>query len=109
MLRTVLTPILAVLAICALCLPSAAQTGDTGFGALARLIPAESGLTATTDGVAVTLALSQPVPFRVFTLTDPARVVIDFREVDFGTWAGETDLPPAITAIEAGLARGLGW
>ena len=109
MLRTVLTPILAVLAICALCLPSAAQTGDTGFGALARLIPAESGLTATTDGVAVTLALSQPVPFRVFTLTDPARVVIDFREVDFGAWAGETDLPPAITALEAGLARGLGW
>ena len=31
----------------------------------------------------LTLRLSQGVPFRVFTLDDPARLVVDFREVDF--------------------------
>ncbi|MDW3221686.1 MAG: N-acetylmuramoyl-L-alanine amidase [Paracoccaceae bacterium] len=33
----------------------------------------------------VTLHLSQGVPFRVFTLADPPRLVIDFRDVD---WSG---------------------
>ena len=34
-------------------------------------------------GTTLTLSLSQGVPFRVFVLDDPARVVADFREVDF--------------------------
>lgn len=33
--------------------------------------------------VEITLALSQAVPYRVFTLANPARLVIDFREVRF--------------------------
>ena len=31
----------------------------------------------------VTLSLSQGVPFRIFTLADPMRMVVDFAEVDF--------------------------
>lgn len=34
-------------------------------------------------GTRLTLALSQGVPFRVFVLDNPARLVADFREVDF--------------------------
>jgi N-acetylmuramoyl-L-alanine amidase len=33
----------------------------------------------------VTLKLSQPVPYRIFALTEPNRIVFDFKEVD---WAG---------------------
>ncbi|THD74795.1 N-acetylmuramoyl-L-alanine amidase [Thalassobius vesicularis] len=34
-------------------------------------------------GLSVELALSQGVPFRVFTLDEPRRLVLDFREVDW--------------------------
>ena len=38
----------------------------------------------------MTLALSQGVPWRVFTLDDPARLVLDFREVEWqGAGAGD--------------------
>ncbi len=36
------------------------------------------------QGVEIRLGLSQGVPWRVFTLKDPARLVLDFREVDWG-------------------------
>lgn len=67
-----------VLALCACAAPLAAQ--------------APSGLAlylggAIEDrrfgGTEVTLDLSQGVPWRVFTLDDPMRLVIDFREVDW--------------------------
>nr|WP_314733108.1 N-acetylmuramoyl-L-alanine amidase [Pseudoruegeria sp. SHC-113] len=62
--------------------PLAAQAQD--FSALARLESARSGLTdAGKGGIELRLLLSQPVPYRVFTLDDPRRVVLDFREVDF--------------------------
>lgn len=46
------------------------------------------------------LALSQGVPFRVFMLDDPARLVIDFREAD---WSGLTpaDLLPEQGRVQA--------
>lgn len=54
------------------------------LSALARVDPVASrvvdGWFGRTD---ITLQLSQGVPFRVFTLDDPARLVVDFREVDF--------------------------
>jgi N-acetylmuramoyl-L-alanine amidase len=70
-----------------------------GFGALARVIAGESRVAAADGGISVTLGLSQPVPFRVFTLADPWRVVVDFREV---LWDG---LPPGFGGDVAGLAR----
>jgi N-acetylmuramoyl-L-alanine amidase len=54
------------------------------LSALARVDPEAStvadGWFGRTD---ITLRLSQGVPFRVFTLDAPARLVVDFREVDF--------------------------
>ena len=52
-------------------------------------------------GTAITLSLSQGVPFRVFVLDAPARLVVDFREVDF---AGVT---AAALLGEAGRISGL--
>lgn len=55
------------------------------FSALARLDVAQSQVRDRGDGLSVILYLSQPVPFRVFTLDDPRRLILDFREVD---WRG---------------------
>ena len=58
------------------------------FSALARI---DSARSVIGDGdqamVNVDLSLSQGVPFRVFTLAEPDRLVLDFREVD---WADLT-------------------
>ena len=55
------------------------------FSGLARLDVAQSQVRDTRRGLEVALYLSQPVPFRVFTLEAPRRLVVDFREVD---WRG---------------------
>ncbi|KIN72208.1 N-acetylmuramoyl-L-alanine amidase [Sulfitobacter guttiformis KCTC 32187] len=60
------------------------QVSAQELTALARVDPAASkvldGWWGRTD---ITLALSQGVPYRVFILDAPARLVVDFREVDF--------------------------
>jgi N-acetylmuramoyl-L-alanine amidase len=91
--------------VCLFILPGGAQ----GFGALARLLPEESRVEASGSCVTVTLGLSQTVPFRVFVLADPSRVVVDFREVAFGDWAQGRALPDGIAALDAGPAREAGW
>lgn len=62
----------------------ATHVASQDLTALARVEPAQStikdGWFGRTD---ITLQLSQGVPFRVFTLDAPARLVVDFREVDF--------------------------
>jgi len=68
--------------ICALCLNSPVAAQD--LTALARVTPEGSVISDGWWGRSdITLQLSQGVPFRVFTLDDPARLVVDFREVDF--------------------------
>ncbi|MGB5865445.1 MAG: N-acetylmuramoyl-L-alanine amidase [Sulfitobacter sp.] len=59
--------------------------------ALARVDVAQSGIEDGWFGQTdLTLQLSQGVPFRVFTLDNPPRLVVDFREVDFsGVSAGD--------------------
>lgn len=55
------------------------------------------------------LAISQPVPYRVYFLDDPPRMVVDFRQIDFsGTEA--RDLPGAdlVPALRWGRFR-QGW
>jgi len=68
--------------ICALMVAS--HVNAQGLSALARVDAQASGIEdgwwGRTD---LTLALSQGVPYRVFTLDGPARLVVDFREVDF--------------------------
>jgi N-acetylmuramoyl-L-alanine amidase len=81
-----ITRIAKALALAALALgaaPAMAQTPE--FGALARVNMDRSRLDDTRDGLRLRLGLSQGVPYRVFTLADPARLVLDFREVD---WRG---------------------
>lgn len=83
-------------------LPVAAQGGS----ALARFSVEGSSLVAQgrdrgrARPLLLTLQLSQPVPYRVFLLDGPARLVVDFREVDFsGAETGAlkgADLVPAI-------------
>jgi N-acetylmuramoyl-L-alanine amidase len=70
---------------CALVLGLAGLAGAQAVSGLARLDVAESAVRDTRDGLEVDLALSQVVPWRVFLLDDPRRLVLDFREVD---WRG---------------------
>ncbi|WP_164658570.1 N-acetylmuramoyl-L-alanine amidase [Tropicibacter sp. Alg240-R139] len=58
------------------------------FSGLARIDPDQSSVSDEgRKGVAVTLELSQGVPYRLFTLSEPPRLVMDFKEVD---WTGLT-------------------
>ena len=77
------------------------------LSALARLRAEDSRIAAEGAGLAIDLAISQPVPWRVRLLDQPPRLVLDVREVD---WAGiETlALPPAVVAVRAGVFRA-GW
>ncbi len=65
----------------ALCCGVGAMAAD--LSALARLDAEASGITDQGDGIALDLAISQPVPFRVMHLDNPQRLVVDFREVGF--------------------------
>ena len=95
----------------ALCLVFVAGAGTAQeFSGLARLDAGASGLRDTRNGgISVTLALSQGVPYRVFTLEAPRRLVLDFREVD---WRGVTpatlDRSVAVETLRMGRFRP-GW
>ncbi|MCZ0813962.1 MAG: N-acetylmuramoyl-L-alanine amidase [Pseudomonadota bacterium] len=78
MIRIVLAGFLGLWAVLA-----AAQERD--FSGLARLDAQASGIEASGDGVVIALGLSQGVPYRIFTLDAPERLVLDFKEVD---WSG---------------------
>ncbi|WP_430449009.1 N-acetylmuramoyl-L-alanine amidase [Rhodophyticola sp.] len=80
------------------------------FRALARVLPADSSLSDVAGGGArMGLALSQAVPFRVFTLDDPARVVVDFREVAWEGLSVDFDAADAVAGVETGGALEPGW
>jgi len=78
--------------------------------ALARLDGGASAITSRMSGdVDIQLGLTQGVPFRVFTLGDPARLVLDFREVRFdGVDREELVQTDRITETRFGLFRP-GW
>jgi N-acetylmuramoyl-L-alanine amidase len=83
--------------------------GAQDFSGLARVLPEQSGVEDRRGGLSVDLALSQGVPYRVFTLTDPARFVMDFREVDWqGVDAGEMDRSERAVGLRMGGFRP-GW
>ncbi|OAN78032.1 hypothetical protein A8B78_13555 [Jannaschia sp. EhC01] len=97
----------AVLLIALLCLgaPAMAQT----LGASARALPEGSALEGNRRGTELTLALSQAVPFRVFTLVDPMRVVLDFRTVDFSALPEDFDEARHVESVAMGGASTPGW
>ena len=75
--------LLKILTLWLICATGAAAQDLT---ALARVDPARSEISDGWFGkTSMTLGLSQGVPFRVFLLDAPARLVVDFREAD---WAG---------------------
>lgn len=72
-----------------------------GMDNVARVDAETSTITKDRRGnTVVQLDLSHGVPFRVFTLTNPARLVVDFRDTD---WTGVTpaDLLETATGIDA--------
>jgi len=80
-----------------------------GLTALARVDALASGVRDAGRGVEVTLALSQPVPFRVFTLDAPRRLVVDFSQVDWDGLSLEAfDSSNAVTEVAVGGFRP-GW
>lgn len=89
-------------------LPLRGQAQD--LQALARLMAESSFISARASGdVDVQLRLTQAVPYRIFTLDDPARIVLDFQEVNFDalrrTEIINTDL---VTGLRFGVFRP-GW
>ncbi|MDF0600056.1 N-acetylmuramoyl-L-alanine amidase [Psychromarinibacter sp. C21-152] len=76
---------------------------------LARLDSARSALRDDGRGLELVLGLSQPVPYRVFTLDDPRRLVLDFSVVDWsGLDADAIDTTEAARVVSAGVFRP-GW
>ena len=75
---------------------------------LAKFQPGQSEIVDAGSGVQIDLGITQAVPWRVRVLNDPARLVVDFREVD---WTGLTEMPlvsNAVVALRAGVFRP-GW
>ena len=95
--------------LCAALLLAGAPVAAQDLSALARLDAAQSGVVDEGRGVALTLYLSQAVPYRVFTLTAPERLVMDFREVDWrGADAVAMDRADGVLALRFGPLRP-GW
>lgn len=80
------------------------------FSGLARIDLGESQISDQGNRRAnIDLALSQGVPWRVFTLDDPRRLVIDFREVDWSGISGNDLLQgDNISEVRVGVFRP-GW
>ncbi len=78
--------------------------------ALARLDARNSTISERASGdVDIRLALTQGVPFRVFTLDSPTRLVMDFREVEFGRVGADALIKTTqITDMRVGLFQP-GW
>ncbi|MEZ5676668.1 N-acetylmuramoyl-L-alanine amidase [Thalassovita litoralis] len=78
--------ILRVILVLVALLPVTARAQD--FSGLARVEVGNSQISdAWGGGLRLELALTQGVPFRVYTLDEPRRLVLDFREID---WTGVT-------------------
>ncbi|WP_419738166.1 N-acetylmuramoyl-L-alanine amidase [Ruegeria sp.] len=80
------------------------------FTALARVQPDQSRIIDSgRTAVQVDLGVSQGVPYRIFTLRDPYRMVLDFQEVDWtGLNAGEFPQTDRISGVQFG-AYVPGW
>ncbi len=86
------------------------MAGAQEFTALARLAGAGVRLEDRGGGLDLILEISQPVPWRVFTLEEPRRLILDFSELD---WSGLDPVAlltasETVNAFNAGLFRP-GW
>ena len=79
------------------------------FSGLARVDAPSSTLSDSYGTTELTLSLSQGVPWRVFTLDEPRRLVLDFSEVDWtGLDAAAFDQSDAVQSLRFGTLRP-GW
>ncbi|MFC4672017.1 N-acetylmuramoyl-L-alanine amidase [Seohaeicola nanhaiensis] len=73
------------------------------FGVAARIDPGQSRIADEGAGARIELSLSQGVPYRVFTLDAPRRLVVDFQEVDWTGLRPEALLAPGrVSAVQFG-------
>ena len=101
--------VFSILRAVALCLAAALPAAGQEMSGLARLDPEASSIRDTGQGVTVTLSLSHPVPYRVFVLDDPPRLVLDAREIDAGVAdPALLDRSDRVTAMRLGRFRA-GW
>jgi N-acetylmuramoyl-L-alanine amidase len=84
----------------------ASGAAASGYSALARADAARSSVHDAGGGVEIALHLSQPVPWRAYTLDAPRRLVLEFSEV---VW----DAPVPVASARVGGVRagplGPGW
>ncbi len=86
-----------------------AVVAQEGFGALARVAPEGLSLKGVRGEVSLDLGLSQGVPWRAWMLDGPPRLILDFREVDWGALDGAgADAVRGVTALRYGAFRP-GW
>lgn len=79
------------------------------FGAFARVLPEQSRATkGWRGGATITLGLSQGVPWRAYTLSEPDRLVLDFQEVDWTGLSADAFAIEEIQAVQFGALRP-GW
>ncbi len=79
------------------------------FSALARVDPSRSAITSDGETLVIDLGLTQPVPWRVYTLADPMRLVLDFDQVDWSALDTDTiSETEQMTGLRAGQG-GDGW
>lgn len=80
------------------------------FRALARAVAEGSLATDAGQGVEISVALTQSVPFRVTTHADPYRLVIDAREVDWSALDATFDQSSLVHGVQTGRAvEAAGW
>ena len=76
--------------------------------AVARVDMARSTVTDTGAGVELALALTQAVPYRLYALSDPMRIVVEFREVRFERDLSALDRAERIKTVSPGQGFS-GW
>jgi N-acetylmuramoyl-L-alanine amidase len=82
---------------------SAQSVGSSALGVQARLDAAASRLDSTAQDVTLTLALSQPAPFRLRMLSSPPRAVLEVNTLDWAQAGGVFDQPgPGVRAVRSG-------
>ncbi len=77
--------------------------------ALARVVPGLNRLSDAGQAVSLSIGMTQGVPYRIFTLDAPRRLVLDFNELDWTGLHRETfDLSEQIGDVRTGLYKA-GW
>ncbi|MDD9745180.1 MULTISPECIES: N-acetylmuramoyl-L-alanine amidase [Marinovum] len=84
-----------------------AQAPAQEFGALARIDAEDSGIARGGD-LTLEFALSQGVPWRAYTLTEPDRLILDFQEVDWTGLVAEAFASKHLASVRFGALQP-GW